>query len=212
LNWWPEPDNPNAPLDTSNGLSKEQCLNLGCGRRTFPRMTNVDKWDGPGIDQVVDLFSLPLPWDDDSFLYLYGGHFFEHIPHQWGGYTEFWFPFIKEIIRILAPGATMEIVGPHPRKLDYLECPGHCRQVSQISFNPFRLRDFERMSNQINEIDKRKSLEFIDQRDYRYFQLGPLSSYHFRKYLRMEVGAIHGIRLRYRVVNTLNFFVEDDTE
>lgn len=75
-------------------------INLGCGRVILPGLRpdyetmldaevyeqplwlNVDRNAGDGVDQVVDLFSYPWPWPDNSFGGALASHIVEHIPHE----------------------------------------------------------------------------------------------------------------------------------
>lgn len=80
-------------------------LNLGCGRAQFPiergakvvdhlayflpesaytaeDWVNVDQVAQPGVDQVVDIFSYPWPWQSNSVDEIWCSHIVEHIPHE----------------------------------------------------------------------------------------------------------------------------------
>lgn len=76
-------------------------LNLGCGHMIFPALKpahhvlvddalyapdvlwhNVDKFQSDGVDEIVDLFSYPWPWDNNSFSGALLSHLAEHIPHE----------------------------------------------------------------------------------------------------------------------------------
>jgi len=75
-------------------------LNLGCGRvilpcprpahhllvdaeiYDYPDWLNVDRNAGPEVDEVVDIFSYPWPWPDNSFDGALASHIVEHIPHE----------------------------------------------------------------------------------------------------------------------------------
>jgi hypothetical protein len=85
-------------------------INLGCGRVTlpgvqpwhhslvdgaiysYPHWHNVDRNPGAGVDEVVDVFTYPWPWADNSFSGALLSHLAEHIPHaihiQGNGYVE----------------------------------------------------------------------------------------------------------------------------
>jgi len=173
-------------------------LNLGCGDRTSHDMINVDLVDGDGVDQVVNLFDLPLPWEPDTFGYIYAGHFLEHVPHSYGGHTELWFPFIENLLRVLKIGGILEVNCPHPLNPEALVFPGHCRLVGLVSFRPW-LRSEILHSNQANEVSRCLELIHYDQyRDFKPF-LG-LEPYHVRKWLHLEVGRLITHRLTFRVL------------
>lgn len=74
-------------------------LNLGCGRvimptkpkhyglvetslLEYPTWWNVDRNPEPGVDQTLDIFAYPWPWDDNSFGGALCAHVVEHIPHD----------------------------------------------------------------------------------------------------------------------------------
>jgi SAM-dependent methyltransferase len=56
----------------------------------YPAWVNVDRNAGEGVDQVVDLFSYPWPFADNSFDGALLAHIVEHIPHEirYSGYPE----------------------------------------------------------------------------------------------------------------------------
>ena len=57
-------------------------LNLGCGQDICPTdqgWINVDHLTGEGILKL-DIFSLPLPFEDNTFDLVYVSHILEHVP------------------------------------------------------------------------------------------------------------------------------------
>ena len=74
-------------------------INLGCGLITYPNephwshgmvdrdiliegdWVNVDRNVAPGVNEQVDLFTYPWPWEDNSFSLALATHLVEHIPH-----------------------------------------------------------------------------------------------------------------------------------
>lgn len=81
-------------------MSQKKFLNLGCGNIIMPAAKpvhwglipdavcnyalwhNVDRNAAPGVDEEVDLFRYPWPWDDNSFDGALAAHLVEHIPHE----------------------------------------------------------------------------------------------------------------------------------
>lgn len=81
-------------------MSQKPYLNLGCGRiilpderpghhslvdaaiYNYPLWRNVDRNAEPGVDEVVDVFTYPFPWEDNSFDGALLTHLVEHIPHE----------------------------------------------------------------------------------------------------------------------------------
>ncbi|MCP4148114.1 MAG: hypothetical protein GY757_10235, partial [bacterium] len=68
-------------------------LNLGCGKRHFPRFVNVDKYGEPELRH--DLEVTPWPWEDNSVSKILMLHVLEHI----GAETGLFFSIIKEMYR-----------------------------------------------------------------------------------------------------------------
>lgn len=54
-------------------------LNLGCGDDHHEDAVNVDNIESVNPDQLVDLDSVPWPWDDDSVDTIRAYHVFEHL-------------------------------------------------------------------------------------------------------------------------------------
>jgi SAM-dependent methyltransferase len=80
-------------------------INLGCGRFPKPGYHNVDWVEGPGVDAVVDLSNLPLPFPSDTFDEVSADHVLEHLPNAFGT--------MREIHRVLRPGGRAVIRVPH---------------------------------------------------------------------------------------------------
>lgn len=113
-------------------------LNLGCGSDRRPGWVNVDKYPAAEPDQVVDLERLPWPWPDDAAEAVLLRHVLEHL----GRDTEVYLGIVKELWRVCRPGATVEIVVPHPRHDSFLNDPTHVRPVT-----PAGLQMFSRAEN-----------------------------------------------------------------
>lgn len=153
-------------------------LNLGAGRVIFPAereappahlmplpeaayekgWSNVDRVDGPGIDEVVDLFAFPWarssngnPWNDNTVEEIYTSHLVEHIPHQvrvlqglpgnWADdyrsmvtRLDGWFVFFYECWRILKPGGKLHVVAPFGHSVGGMTDPSHTRYILPGSF------------------------------------------------------------------------------
>ena len=82
-------------------MNPKPMLNGGCGRIVMPRTKpphhvlvddavyepdvvwhNVDKFPGDGVDECLDLFTYPWPWEDNRFKGALFSHVIEHIPHE----------------------------------------------------------------------------------------------------------------------------------
>jgi len=101
-------------------------LNLGCGQRPMPGMTNVDSADIDGVEIVHDLSVYPWPFEDESVGFIYMQHFLEHVP-DWTG---FW----NEVWRITADSGRVVAYGPHASSDRYLQDPTHCQPLLDQKF------------------------------------------------------------------------------
>lgn len=84
-------------------------LEIGSGKKPLRGFEHLDIVARPNIDHVCDA-SGPLPFEDGTFAYVYACHVLEHIA---------WFhtrDVIKEWVRILAPGGTLDISVPDAAK------------------------------------------------------------------------------------------------
>lgn len=90
----------------SSNFGGRSVLNLGCGGCTYPapNVTNLDAFQGSGVNVVHDLAKMPLPFRDNSFDFIIANHVMEHIPN--------WFECFKEMARVLKPGGKIEIWVP----------------------------------------------------------------------------------------------------
>jgi hypothetical protein len=99
-------------------------LNLGCGNDRRPGYVNVDKFGTP--DMLWDLEVFPWPWETHGVEEVLLHHVLEHLgqtPQQFLG-------IMKELYRVCASGARIEIRVPHPRHDDFLSDPTHVRAVT----------------------------------------------------------------------------------
>lgn len=94
-------------------------LNLGSGRRVLEGYVNVDIVQLEGVDQVVDLFQFPWPWEDGSVDEIYSRHFFEHVPGKLR------MKFMDECYRVLAPEGKMTFIVPYYASVWAIQDPTH---------------------------------------------------------------------------------------
>jgi len=154
-------------------------LNLGCGQRTYPGFWNVDMIDGDGVDEIHDLLELPWPWDNNTWDYILISHWLEHIPHPR------FFDIIDELLRVSDDMAIIEIKVPHYLDPKALLSPGHCRHVHSYTLRSWTNKggySNEHLAQKSNDID----LVLIDEGHIGHFRLGPITDYHWRKYLQIE--------------------------
>lgn len=145
-------------------------LNLGAGKVLFPWSAakeaakhpllnvpdtayeadwiNVDALALPGIDQTVDLFAYPWPWEDGSVAEIWASHIIEHIPHEPrhaldGDYDRWrklkqldgFYAFFAEAYRVLEPGGTITVVAPYGKSNGALMDPQHTRFILETTFH-----------------------------------------------------------------------------
>lgn len=80
-------------------------LHIGCGRRILPDWLNADYHPKTRNIRHLDA-TRPLPFDDDTFDFVFSEHMIEHFPFALGQ------DLIDECFRVLAPGATVRISTP----------------------------------------------------------------------------------------------------
>lgn len=123
------------------------------------RWINVDRVQGPGIEERFDLFTYPWvrasngsPFSDSSVDGILCSHIVEHIPHEAklapgaGVFPDLvrvaahdgWYAFFYEAWRILKPGGTMCIIAPYAFSVGAAADPTHCRYVVPGSFGYFQ--------------------------------------------------------------------------
>ena len=91
----------------------------------------------PGIDVVQDILRPPYPFASESFDYILCSHVLEHVPQIVNG-KDGLLTVLTELCRILKPGGTMEVRGPHPRiGIAYFNNPTHYRVITQWTFDSF---------------------------------------------------------------------------
>lgn len=126
----------------------------------MPLWTNIDRNPEPGVDQVVDLFKYPWPWEDNSFDGALLTHLVEHIPHpvtmnesptlpgigldgdEWKArYVQLcraqdgWYAFFAELWRVLTPGAIAHILSPYGWSQGAITDPTHQRLITEHTFS-----------------------------------------------------------------------------
>ena len=104
-------------------------LNLGCGQNHFPGYANIDKYDYFSPDITWDLETFSWPWEDNSIEEIV----FNHSLGQLGSTQDIYIEIMKELYRILKPGALVKIVAPHPRHDDFMNDPTLRRSVTPES-------------------------------------------------------------------------------
>jgi len=108
-------------------------LNLGCGNKKLPGFVNCDSQSACNPDRIVDLESLPWPFEDSVADEVVLSHVLEHL----GESSKVYLGIIKELYRVCAPDAVVRIAVPHPRHDDFLTDPTHVRPILPDQFHMF---------------------------------------------------------------------------
>ena len=90
-------------------------LNLGCGYKHLEGFLNVDSESRCDPDLVLDLEQTPWPFESSSITEVRMIHVLEHL----GRSPEAYLDIIRELHRICADGALIEIEVPHPLDRDW---------------------------------------------------------------------------------------------
>ncbi len=104
-------------------------LDLGCGPNKRPDATGVDVHTFPGVDVVWDLDRRPWPLDDLSWDLVIMHHVLEHLEDP--------LAVMREVHRIAAPGAEVDVVTPHFSSINSWEDPAHRHHFSLGTFDHF---------------------------------------------------------------------------
>lgn len=163
-------------------------INLACGNLVLEGFLNVDSFPASEDVMKVDLWKPPWPLESDTYDYILASHICEHVPHQFPGVQgEGWFHFVEEIIRIGRDGAILEVQVPNPKWIANLELPGHVRLVSPRTFHPWTM-DTIGESSEGTVLSNGGRLKLIKTVPVAMWKRGPLSDFHPRRYLGLEVG------------------------
>ena len=85
-------------------------LNLGCGNKKLPGFINIDQSEQCSPDLLLNLENTPYPFKTNSVVYIRMDSVLEHFPSE----PESFFRILKEIYRISANNASIDILCPHP--------------------------------------------------------------------------------------------------
>ena len=112
-------------------LAKAMKLNLGCGQSKVPGFVNVDKFGEPDVRHDLELF--PWPWPDNHFVEVRAIHVLEHL----GKDADNFIGVMKELYRVCAGGARIQVTVPHPRHDNFLSDPTHVRPITPLLMSLF---------------------------------------------------------------------------
>jgi len=103
-------------------------LNLGCGQDIRPSSdgwVNIDWRQHDGVDMVLDITKVPLPFPNGSVEYVLTSHVFEHLPQ--------WENVLIDIHRMLKPGGMCEVRVPR----GFNAAPFHVRYFDEHTMDLF---------------------------------------------------------------------------
>lgn len=103
-------------------------LNVGCGWDIKEGWVNLDRHALPGVDVVHDIESLPLPFADEEFDYVYCRDVLEHCEY---------IPVLRDLHRILKKGGRIFVKVPHFTARNSFVDPTHRRFFSFKTFSFF---------------------------------------------------------------------------
>ena len=164
-------------------------LNIGCGCHPISGFYNVDLVKYPGVDQKIDL-SETLPWPDNTWDIIYASHVLEHISNLYS--------LIEELLRISKPGAYWEVHSPVG--WNTMAAVDHCRIVTEGTFGQWFPQNYQGSPWEALGIKPPGFIKVIKKYYSREFKIGPITGYHARKYLGLEIGRKHLEFLIMRVI------------
>lgn len=112
-------------------------FNMGCGVNRLDGYINVDKYAEGQPDRQIDLEVLPWPIGSDEAQEVLFNHSLEHM----GRDPDIFLGIMRELYRICAPGAVVQINVPHPRHDNYLADPTHVRPITPMTLALFSRRN-----------------------------------------------------------------------
>ena len=145
-------------------------MNMGCGFFKMDGFLNVDASENVEPDQIVDLQSVPWPFQDDEFQHIVANDILEHL----GNDTHSIVDIIKEMHRVSENGAVWEVQFPHHRSDHAWDDPTHKRPLTP---GTFRLFDQKSLMDgmEIGRSDSTLAIELgvdIDVCDVKYTYVG----------------------------------------
>lgn len=107
-------------------------LNLGSGNKRYSGFINLDDDTITKPDYVIDLddIHLVLPFDTSSISEVKAHHILEHI-------GDGFIPLMKELYRVMAHGALLDIVVPHHNHDIFHDDPTHKRPITVSGMHLF---------------------------------------------------------------------------
>lgn len=106
------------------------CLELGCGdRKRHPTAVGIDLLDFPGVDVVGDVLEVLKALPDACVQRVWSYHFLEHVDSVSA--------IMRELGRVCAPGAIVEVTVPHFSNPFFYSDPTHRSAFGLYSMSYF---------------------------------------------------------------------------
>lgn len=113
-------------------------LNLGSGANILPGFINVDRYGSPDVKH--DLETAPWPFEENGIEMINASHVLEHL----GATPDGFIAIMKEMYRVCADGAIIDILAPHHAHDDFYGDPTHVRALTPNLFGLFSKKHCER--------------------------------------------------------------------
>jgi len=112
-------------------LNNEQIkINIGAGSTSFPGYLNCDYSNYYNPDFVFDLEKDTWPFENNSVTHVIAHHVLEHL-------GEGYFHALKELYRVCAPGASIDIKVPHYTSHNFFHDATHKRAITAPGMSMF---------------------------------------------------------------------------
>lgn len=105
-------------------------INIGAGSTRYDGYVNCDYSDQYNPEYVFDLEKDAWPFEDNSVTHVIAHHVLEHL-------GEGYFHALKELYRVCAPGAPIDIRVPHYNHPDFHHDATHKRSITPYGLNMF---------------------------------------------------------------------------
>ena len=110
-------------------MSGRRALDVGCGAAKHAACLGVDRLRLPGVDVVADLQRLPWPFRDGAFARIV----FDHSLQYLGPFDA----IMRELVRVAADGATVEVTAPHFSSYNTFSDPSFQYPMAWRSFDHY---------------------------------------------------------------------------
>jgi SAM-dependent methyltransferase len=132
-------------------------LDLGCGKRKYPKSIGIDFSPNTDADIVHDLNKYPYPFNDNAFDMVHASHILEHLDDT--------VKTMNEIHRICKPNAKIIIRVPHFSQAGAWANPTHRRAFATYTFDYFEKNSSEKYSDKYFKVVK-KRLNYLLEPNY----------------------------------------------